>query len=329
MKKNIFVFVLLNSCLLALSSQSLVQKSTSSDVPIVQEELLQDEAAESLFTSQDWFALHNLSGGEYWAVFLRLLSDESSRNELQPYALAECLWFECFAKKNEPTEPNEDFTAISDLVFDFLEKIDTGEVPPHEKSDTVYSIFKCLASLKPCPEDFSSPPSLQIFAMESLFSPPSKEIRSVNMYRGLVALERLALTDRGDLPQDSSVAFGIEHIVSNPPLLYVLLKDDSLDDTVQQNVKDSLETLPKNSIPKFYLCQNLLDACKKTSVRYGFVLTDILPSFSCSVVKSVMEDDFVLWCLPEQEVNRFYGDISCVQEFVPIYFNRLVEALNE
>lgn len=326
MRRKIPLFLplfLLSACVFPASAQSAVQRPESAAVTAGHEEAAPDAPPDSV-SAGDWIALGELSGGEYLERFLRLLSDGEVRADLQPYALAESLWFDCFVRPFAPQD-DEAASALAASVSAFLDGIDTGRIVAHEDSDAVYAVFRQLSDARPRPAHAAPPPELRVFTAEHLFTAPSDEARSVKMYRGLAALEKISARAAEAAPESSAAFVSAEDLSSNPALLYLALRPGS-DTGLLRGVGSLLAGLPEEARPAAYRAWLLLEECRRLSVRHGFAFPDILPPFSRGVLEAVLSDDFVLFCLSGQELARLSGDLAAVNEFAPRYFRRLALA---
>ena len=305
-KRIILFFLILLVGFSCLSAQSLIQQGN--DVVIPKDVLENEEELDTVnYSEQDWFALFNLSGDEYLERLHLLLSHDSSRNKLQPYAFGECLWFNYFIKPF--AENNENLIKAEQTVNLFISEIDTGKIIPHEISDTVYSIFKTLVSLSPQQSIENQVPELQIFSADSLFYVPSEQIQSVKMYRALALYQKyFAGTSYGD----------ILNYTDNAALIYVYMNDIYNGNFIPEEL---------NELSLFYKCYMLLNECKYLSVKYGFNLLDIMPDFSKSILKAALENEFILCCISDTDLNQLFVDLTCVKEVAPEYFARLTRLI--
>ncbi len=306
-KRKIFFLLILFVGFSFLSAQSLIQ-----DAKIISEQDLETEVLEEVivYTADDWFELFNLSGDEYYQQFNLLLLHDSSKADLQPYALAECLWFNCVIKPS--VEETEIVMELQKLVNTYLSEIDTGKIIPKETSDAVYFLLKNLFSLKPCPKNILQVPELQIFSVEHLFHLPSQDIQSVKMYRALALYQKI-MSENADMISDKILSY-----VNNPALLYVYLNDSATEKIIPEQLKD---------LSVFYKCHLLHQECTKLSVKYGFNLLEVLPNFSKSILNTATENEFILCCISESDLNQLYVDLTCIKDFVPKYFYRYINQI--
>lgn len=338
----VVVFLVVASCAMAFAQTAVQQLGAEATM---QDSSVHTDENSPVFSAADWNALASLSGEDYCKRFISLLSDESSRSELQPNALAECLWFKCFIRPFVATD--EDFSPLNEMIDVFLEEMNTGSVVPHEHSDAIYSMFGWLSE---CGLFFMEPaeiPTLQIFSAGHLFSPPSEEQCAVKMYRAMASLERLlAMSPAVDVPagvEESGAvsqtenteavapSFDVVSVLSNPPLLFVISRVEEAKPLCRTLV-EAAATLPPESLPAVCRCRELLERGRLMGVKYGFILEDVLPGFSAEVVRSFSrgtdvpsDGAFMMYCIPDADLERLVADLSCVVSFVPFYFNRLTE----
>ena len=135
--------------------------------------------------------------------------------DMQPYVLAECLWFQVavlprfqqmkqdgsldvMMEMNMTVLPN-----VEKKVADFFAQLGEGKLPLHPWSDTVFAIFRQLSrdfsvsnqiitiSQIPFVLDEANLPNLPSVMIEQVFMPVDISFRNVQLYRGLMDLEYL------------------------------------------------------------------------------------------------------------------------------------------
>lgn len=314
LKKNIFLLLILLFFLVGLYSQSQVQAISAE----VKDE--NSTSSESVETELDtkWLLLQNLSGSEYEEMFLALLLEPLSLEKFQSYVLAESLWYVTHFENN--SSENSSVTRLKETVDEFLSNLGTGVIIPQEYSDTVYSMFRYFANNQQVP---FSVPELNIFLATETLHIPTEEIKSVQMYRGGIALEKI----KKEIQVDSSYEkIDVMSILSNPPLLYALQYSSDME-TLYQNVLDFANALPEDSRPLIIKCWDLLNQLKKISLQHGFPLVEILPVFSSTLIKEIQKDDFVLCCLSQQDLEKLVTDLEGLILFSTIYHSRITKEL--
>lgn len=159
----------------------------------------------------NWENLQKVSLQQYLDNFQLFLETSLPRYEMQPYVLAECLWFQvAVLPKFQQVEADGSLDAMMELnmtglpevqklVADFFVQLGEGSLPVHPWSDAVFSLFQQLVQEFPVLElnqqDFllvkENLPELVALKVEQVFMPVDVSFRNVQLYGGLMALDKL------------------------------------------------------------------------------------------------------------------------------------------
>lgn len=159
----------------------------------------------------NWENLQKVSLQQYLDNFQLFLETSLPRYEMQPYVLAECLWFQvAVLPKFQQVEADGSLDAMMELnmtglpevqklVADFFVQLGEGSLPVHPWSDAVFSLFQQLVQEFPVLElnqqDFllvkENLPELMALKVEQVFMPVDVSFRNVQLYGGLMALDKL------------------------------------------------------------------------------------------------------------------------------------------
>lgn len=332
----------------------------------------------------NWENLRKVSLQNYLDNLYLFLEMSLPRYEMQPYVLAECLWFQvAVLPKFQQVEADgsldtmmelnmTSLPAVQELIAEFFTQLGEGKVPVHPWSDTVFSIFQQLVHDFPAGAQAlqlnqngfllkgENLPELLALKVEQSFMPVDVSFRNVQLYGGLMALNTLVtqFNEAKSLPsqveeaeeemeaegdavienpdevsdeitaesQDLSllpVIPGIdwEQVVVNQPLMYLLAHSSAGKEIYAVlRTQHSGQTMASR-------CEELYLECGKIGEQWGFDLEQILPDFSAAGVAAAKEDAFVLYCLPDQDLEQITTDLSCIKELVPVYFSRALELL--
>ena len=321
---------------------------------------------------ENWKNLQKISLQQYLDTFQLFLETSVPRYEMQPYVLAECLWFQVAvlpqfqqveADGSLDTMMELNMTRLPDvqkLVSDFFVQLGEGSLPVHPWSDTVFSLFQQLVQEFPVAFQLNQGefllvkenlPELMTLKVEQLFMPVDVSFRNVQLYGGLMALDKLvaqfneakvtSLPLEGEIqdgtleqvPADGEIANsdlsllplipGIDwqQVVENQPLMYLLAHS-----TAGREIYSVLRTYHSGETGASR-CEELYQECCKIGEQWGFDLEQLLPSFSAAGISAVKEDAFILYCLPSHDLEQIATDLSCVKTLAPVYFSRAVELL--
>lgn len=332
----------------------------------------------------NWENLRKVSLQNYLDNLYLFLEMSLPRYEMQPYVLAECLWFQvAVLPKFQQVEADgsldtmmelnmTSLPAVQELIAEFFTQLGEGKVPVHPWSDTVFSIFQQLVHDFPAGAQAlqlnqngfllkgENLPELPALKVEQSFMPVDVSFRNVQLYGGLMALNTLVtqfneakshpsqveeaeeeIEAKGDAvienPDEVSdeitaeaqdlallpVIPGIdwEQVVVNQPLMYLLAHSSAGKEIYSVlRTQHSGQTMASR-------CEELYLECGKIGEQWGFDLEQILPDFSAAGVAAAKEDAFVLYCLPDQDLEQITTDLSCIKELVPVYFSRALELL--
>lgn len=310
--------------------------------------------------------------------------------DMQPYVLAECLWFQVAVLPRFQQMKQDggldvmmemNMTMLPDVekkVADFFAQLGEGKLPLHPWSDTVFAIFRKLSmdfsvsnqiitvSQIPFVLDEANLPNLPSVMIEQVFMPVDISFRNVQLYRGLMDLEYLVeqfkaaesqgsqnktegaasaegtsevgsktdaepdaeSTPQGDEEIDAEASElvllphipGIdwEQVVLNQPLMYLLAHS-----TAGKDIYSVLRTYHSGQTHASR-CEELYQECRKIGVQWGFDLEQILPNFSATGIGAAKKDAFILYCLPEHDLDQIFMDLSCLKAIAPVYFSRAV-----
>lgn len=321
---------------------------------------------------ENWKSLQKISLQQYLDTFQLFLETSVPRYEMQPYVLAECLWFQvAVLPQFQQVEADGSLDAMMELnmtrlpdvqklVADFFVQLGEGSLPVHPWSDTVFSLFQQLVQEFPVAFQLNQGefllvkenlPELMALKVEQLFMPVDVSFRNVQLYGGLMALDKLvaqfneakatSLTLEGEIqdgtleqvPADGEIANsdlsllplipGIDwqQVVENQPLMYLLAHS-----TAGREIYSVLRTYHSGETGASR-CEELYQECCKIGEQWGFDLEQLLPSFSAAGISAVKEDAFILYCLPSHDLEQIATDLSCVKTLAPVYFSRAVELL--
>ena len=310
--------------------------------------------------------------------------------DMQPYVLAECLWFQVAVLPRFQQMKQDggldvmmqmNMTILPDVekkVADFFAQLGEGKLPLHPWSDTVFAIFRKLSmdfsvsnqiitvSQIPFVLDEANLPNLPSVMIEQVFMPVDISFRNVQLYRGLMDLEYLveqfkaaesqgsqnktegavsaertsevgSKTDAepdaeptpqgdGEIDAEASELVLLPHIpgidweqvVLNQPLMYLLAHS-----TAGKDIYSVLRTYHSGQTHASR-CEELYQECRKIGVQWGFDLEQILPNFSATGIGAAKKDAFILYCLPEHDLDQIFMDLSCLKAIAPVYFSRAV-----
>lgn len=293
-------------------------------------------------TGADWLHLAELTGDSYLGQLELLLSDPSAAGDLQSFALAECLWFSCF----EPEAPVQQklFDKTAAAVRLFLDGINSGAVIPNGEADAVYYFFAHLTAFLPDYIAARPMPDIPVLRAVQTFTVPSENVRVTALYRGVTGVQQLIdsmsrlsadATDQvkeenaGSGSDLSGVAAVAAAVQENPAVLYVLSHDDGNADLYRQ-VCDTFDSSDNTVVlPDVFRCLELLESCRQLALQCGFELESVLPSFSAEAVSQISADDFLIYCIPEQELDRLISDLQCISWCAPYYTERLITLLRQ
>lgn len=321
---------------------------------------------------ENWKNLQKISLQQYLDTFQLFLETSVPRYEMQPYVLAECLWFQvAVLPQFQQVEADGSLDAMMELnmtrlpdvqklVSDFFVQLGEGSLPVHPWSDTVFSLFQQLVQEFPVAFQLNQGefllvkenlPELMALKVEQLFMPVDVSFRNVQLYGGLMALDKLvaqfneakatSLPLEGEIqdgtleqvPADGEIANsdlsllplipGIDwqQVVENQPLMYLLAHS-----TAGREIYSVLRTYHSGETGASR-CEELYQECCKIGEQWGFDLEQLLPSFSAAGISAVKEDAFILYCLPSHDLEQIATDLSCVKTLAPVYFSRAVELL--
>ena len=321
---------------------------------------------------ENWKNLQKISLQQYLDTFQLFLETSVPRYEMQPYVLAECLWFQvAVLPQFQQVEADGSLDAMMELnmtrlpdvqklVSDFFVQLGEGSLPVHPWSDTVFSLFQQLVQEFPVAFQLNQGefllvkenlPELMALKVEQLFMPVDVSFRNVQLYGGLMALDKLvaqfneakvtSLPLEGEIqdgtleqvPADGEIANsdlsllppipGIDwqQVVENQPLMYLLAHS-----TAGSEIYSVLRTYHSGETGASR-CEELYQECCKIGEQWGFDLEQLLPSFSAAGISAAKEDAFILYCLPSHDLEQIATDLSCVKTLAPVYFSRAVELL--
>lgn len=161
---------------------------------------------------ENWKNLQKISLQQYLDTFQLFLETSVPRYEMQPYVLAECLWFQvAVLPQFQQVEADGSLDAMMELnmtrlpdvqklVSDFFVQLGEGSLPVHPWSDTVFSLFQQLVQEFPVAFQLNQGefllvkenlPELMALKVEQLFMPVDVSFRNVQLYGGLMALDKL------------------------------------------------------------------------------------------------------------------------------------------
>ncbi len=368
MKKSLVFALLLFLPSLVSGQQELVDESPvleQVDFAALEPErasLSQEEFQAQVF---GWQSLAEADLPGYLERFRQFLELSLPRYEMQPYVLAECLWFQVallprFQQAQDDGGGVEGLDLLPGLkvtVAAFLAELGEGSLPIHPQSDAVLSLFQYLGqnpvagsqgpNLQP-----ANLPELPVLAADHSFIPIEQSYRNAQLYRGLMAfsplVEEFAAAQGGgqvssseneparELPQEPSQAaeedsdpllppslgsIRWKEVVENQPLMY-LLRHVPAGGEVYSHLQGyhSGKILPSR-------CEDVYLEAQALGRAWGYRLEQVLPSFSAGGVEAVWKDLFVLYCLPENDLERLLSDLACVNELAPVYFSRSIAML--
>lgn len=348
----------------------------------------------------NWENLRKVSLQNYLDHLYLFLEMSLPRYEMQPYVLAECLWFQVVVLPQfQQMEADGGLDAMMELnmtsllevqesIAGFFTRLGEGSLPVHPWSDTVLSIFQQLLQDFPAGAQAlrlnqdvfllkgENLPELPALTTEQVFMPVDVSFRNVQLYGALMELDRLVAqfneakghgspveeaysadvvaeesesgakqTGRVEEEVDAVIEItgeasddmtteaqdlallplipGIdwEQVVENHPLMYLLAHSSA-----GKEIYSVLRTQHSGQTEASH-CEELYLECGKISEQWGFDLEQILPGFSAAGVAAAKEDAFVLYCLPDQDLEQITADLSCVKELAPAYFSSALELL--
>ena len=394
---------LVSSVLFAISVPAFGQTAVtqSSEQAVVEEvdwEELEPEVAslsQEEFDAQfsNWENLGKTPLQQYLDSLDLFLETSLPHYEMQPYVLAECLWFQVavlprFQQMKQDGSLDVmmemNMTVLPDVekkVADLFAQLGEGKLPLHPWSDTVFATFRQLSrdfsasneiitvSQIPFMLDEANLPNLPSVMIEQVFMPVDISFRNVQLYRGLMDLEYLveqfkAVENHGSQKETEGTASaegraevgsktdeepdaepapqgaeaveaeaselvllphipGIdwEQVVLNQPLMYLLAHS-----TAGKDIYSVLRTYHSGETHASR-CEELYQECSKIGVQWGFDLEQILPNFSATGIGAAKKDAFILYCLPEHDLDQIYMDLSCLKAIAPVYYSRAVAQL--
>ena len=204
----------------AFGQTPVTQSSEQAVVEEVDWEELEPEVAslsQEEFDAQfsNWENLGKTSLQQYLDSFDLFLETSLPQYDMQPYVLAECLWFQvAVLPKFQQMKQDGSLDVLMEMnmmmlpdvekkVADFFAQLGEGKLPLHPWSDTVFAIFRQLSSdfsasneiiiLSQIPFmlDEANLPNLPSVMIEQVFMPVDISFRNVQLYRGLMDLEYL------------------------------------------------------------------------------------------------------------------------------------------
>lgn len=394
---------LVSSVLFAISVPAFGQTAVtqSSEQAVVEEvdwEELEPEVAslsQEEFDAQfsNWENLGKTPLQQYLDSLDLFLETSLPHYEMQPYVLAESLWFQVavlprFQQMKQDGSLDVmmemNMTVLPDVekkVADFFAQLGEGKLPLHPWSDTVFATFRQLSrdfsasneiitvSQIPFMLDEANLPNLPSVMIEQVFMPVDISFRNVQLYRGLMDLEYLveqfkAVENHGSQKETEGTAsaegraevgsktdeepdaepapHGVEaveaeaselvllphipgidweQVVLNQPLMYLLAHS-----TAGKDIYSVLRTYHSGETHASR-CEELYQECSKIGVQWGFDLEQILPNFSATGIGAAKKDAFILYCLPEHDLDQIYMDLSCLKAIAPVYYSRAVAQL--
>ncbi len=308
-----------------------------------------------------WQSLAEADLPGYLERFRQFLELSLPRYEMQPYVLAECLWFRIallprFQQAQDDGGRMEGLDLLPGLeatVAAFLAELGDGSLPIHPQSDAVLSLFQYLGqnpvagshgpALQP-----SNLPELPVLAADHPFIPIEESYRNARLYRGIMAFSPLmedfaaARGGRQDSPPENQPAgetpqasgeggdsllppplgnISWKDVVENQPLMY-LLRHVPAGGEVYSHLQGYHSG---KTLPS--RCEDVYLEGQALGRAWGYRLEQVLPSFSASGVEAVGQDPFVLYCLSEGDLERLLSDLSCVNELAPAYLGRSIALL--
>lgn len=386
----------------AFGQTAVTQSSEQAVVEEVDWEELEPEVAslsQEEFDAQfsNWENLGKTPLQQYLDSFDLFLETSLPQYDMQPYVLAECLWFQVavlprFQQMKQDGSLDVmmemNMTVLPDVekkVADFFDQLGEGKLPLHPWSDTVFATFRQLSrdfsvsneiitvSQIPFMLDEANLPNLPSVMIEQVFMPVDISFRNVQLYRGLMDLEYLveqfkAVENHGSQKETEGTASaegraevgsktdakpaaepaaesasqeaeaveaeaselvllphipGIdwEQVVLNQPLMYLLAHS-----TAGKDIYSVLRTYHSGQTHASR-CEELYQECSKIGVQWGFDLEQILPNFSATGIGAAKKDAFILYCLPEHDLDQIYMDLSCLKAIAPVYYSRAVAQL--
>lgn len=382
----------------AFGQTAVTQSSEQAVVEEVDWEELEPEVAslsQEEFDAQfsNWENLGKTPLQQYLDSLDLFLETSLPHYEMQPYVLAECLWFQVavlpiFQQMKQDGSLDVmmemNMTVLPDVekkVADFFAQLGEGKLPLHPWSDTVFATFRQLSrdfsasneiitvSQIPFMLDEANLPNLPSVMIEQVFMPVDISFRNVQLYRGLMDLEYLveqfkAVENHGSQKETEGTASaegraevgsktdeepdaepapqgveaveaeaselvllphipGIdwEQVVLNQPLMYLLAHS-----TAGKDIYSVLRTYHSGETHASR-CEELYQECSKIGVQWGFDLEQILPNFSATGIGAAKKDAFILYCLPEHDLDQIYMDLSCLKAIAPVYYSRAVAQL--
>lgn len=382
----------------AFGQTAVTQSSEQAVVEEVDWEELEPEVAslsQEEFDAQfsNWENLGKTPLQQYLDSFDLFLETSLPQYDMQPYVLAECLWFQVavlprFQQMKQDGSLDVmmemNMTVLPDVekkVADFFDQLGEGKLPLHPWSDTVFATFRQLSrdfsvsneiitvSQIPFMLDEANLPNLPSVMIEQVFMPVDISFRNVQLYRGLMDLEYLveqfkAVENHGSQKETEGAASaegraevgsktdgapaaepafqgaeaveaeaselvllphipGIdwEQVVLNQPLMYLLAHS-----TAGKDIYSVLRTYHSGQTHASR-CEELYQECSKIGVQWGFDLEQILPNFSATGIGAAKKDAFILYCLPEHDLDQIYMDLSCLKAIAPVYYSRAVAQL--
>jgi len=305
----IFFFILLILNFSIFAQRTLVQSSDSSEQGETVVEILD---LENNISKKDWLGLVAFTGNEYFDRFSNLLETSCNIQDLQPYVLAECLWYSIFSGDNSvaTSEKND----INILVQKYLNDIDSGLIAKDDKSDVAYFLLKYLGTVINKTEVF---PNLKLFLSEDFLLLPNDEKLSTVLFKNVIRSKNLK-----DL---YSKIDSVESVYEIPAYCY---ESDFL--FFMANSKENLQiyNFLKNKIDiketSQEHCLKLLKQLEDFSVLYKFNSSDILSPFMNTIVEYIVKQPFGIFCLEENIFSNFYSDLILLNELIPVYFERFL-----
>lgn len=157
----------------------------------------------------NWENLAKTSLDQYLEGFRLFLEQSQAHYELQPYVLAECLWFQVavlpqFQKVQQDGSLDKmmelnmkSLSQVQQQVTDFLARLEEGIVAVHPWSDTVVTFFQELVhnpiiGFGDAPLlEYGSLPELPSFEDDHFFVPVEGSYRNALLYHGLMDFHQL------------------------------------------------------------------------------------------------------------------------------------------
>lgn len=344
--KKVFLIVMLCFCGSIVFSQTALsdklETTSSENDELEKSELLQPSLnqEELLIHISNWKNLRHLELSQYLEGFKSFLDISLSHYEMQPYVLAESFWFQLailfqfqIIQQDGSLDKMQELNMtllpeIKGILAEFYVSLGDGAVPVHPWSDAVLSFFKYLGQ-NPIAGNYSpilavsNLPEIPSLNQEQPFMPVDATFRGNQLYRGLMAFQKL-LKDFNDgqiQKKSTSEAIDLGVVLSNYPLMYVLRHVPSGRDAYSfLKSQYSGEILASQ-------CEDAYLQCQALGEQWGFYLEQVLPPFSGAGVKAIGDDLFILYCLSSHDLEQICADLNCINTFGSVYFSRTVDLL--